>query len=33
MLLPRATAKGPWADDVIKAYGKKVKENLLKYNR
>ena len=33
MLLPRATAKGPWADDVIKVYGKKVKENLLKYNR
>ncbi len=32
MLLPRATATGPWADDVIKKYGKLVKELLLKYN-
>jgi endoglucanase len=32
MLLPRATATGPWADDVIKPYGKMVKEMLLKYN-
>ena len=33
MLLPRATATGPWADDVIKPYGKLVKSLLLKYNR
>ena len=32
MLLPRATATGPWADDVIKTYGKLVKNLLLKYN-
>lgn len=32
MLLPRATATGPWADDVIKVYGKLVKGLLLKYN-
>jgi endoglucanase len=33
MLLPRATATGPWADDVIKEYGKLVKGLLEKYNR
>lgn len=33
MLLPRATATGPWADDVIKTYGKLVKGLLLKYNQ
>jgi len=33
MLLPRATATGPWADDVIKEYGKLVKRLLLKYNK
>lgn len=33
MLLPRAKAKGPWPEDVIKVYGKHVKANLLKYNR
>jgi endoglucanase len=32
MLLPRATETGPWADDVIKEYGKLVKGMLLKYN-
>ena len=32
MLLPRATSTGPWADDVIKVYGKLVKGLLLKYN-
>ena len=32
MLLPRATATGPWADDVIKVYGKLVKGLLEKYN-
>ena len=32
MLLPRATATGPWPDDVIKKYGKLVKGMLLKYN-
>ena len=31
MLLPRATATGPWPDDVIKVYGKLVKELLQKY--
>ena len=33
MLLPRATATGPWPDDVIKIYGKLVKELLQKYNK
>ena len=33
MLLPRATATGPWADDVIKVYGKLVKNLLWKYNK
>jgi endoglucanase len=33
MLLPRATATGPWSDDVIKEYGKLVKGLLKKYNR
>ena len=33
MLLPRATATGPWADDVIKVYGKLVKGLLEKYNK
>lgn len=33
MLLPRATATGPWPDDVIKEYGKLVKGLLKKYNR
>ena len=32
MLLPRATATGPWADDVIKEYGQLVKGLLKKYN-
>ena len=32
MLLPRANATGPWADDVVKKYGKLVKGLLLKYN-
>ena len=32
MLLPRATATGPWADDVIKKHGKIVKGYLTKYN-
>jgi len=32
MLLPRAKANGKWTDDVIKAAGKKVRENLRKYN-
>ena len=32
MLLPRATATGPWADDVVKKYGKLVKAMLLQYN-
>ena len=32
MLLPRATATGPWPDDVIKKYGKLVKGLLEKYN-
>ncbi|MBQ7514395.1 MAG: glycoside hydrolase family 5 protein [Prevotella sp.] len=31
MLLPRATATGPWADDVIKPYGKLVKRLLAAY--
>lgn len=31
MLLPRATATGPWADDVIKPWGRVVKANLKKY--
>ena len=31
MLLPRATATGPWADDVIKRSGKLTKGYLLKY--
>ena len=33
MLLPRATATGPWGDDVIKVYGKLVKGLLEKYNK
>ena len=33
MLLPRATATGPWPDDVIKEYGKLVKGLLKKYNK
>ena len=33
MLLPRATATGPWPDDVIKVSGKLVKELLKKYNK
>jgi endoglucanase len=33
MLLPRATATGPWADDVIKVSGKLVKGLLKKYNK
>ena len=33
MLLPHATATGPWSDDVIKDYGKMVKELLKKYNK
>ena len=33
MLLPRATATGPWSEDVIKEYGKLVKGLLKKYNR
>ncbi len=33
MLLPRASATGPWADDVIKEYGKLTKRLLLQYNR
>jgi len=33
MLLPRATATGPWADDVIKPYGKLVKGLLKRYQR
>ncbi len=32
MLLPRATATGPWPDDVIKPYGMLVKGLLQKYN-
>ena len=32
MLLPRATATGPWPDDVIKEHGKLVKGLLRKYN-
>ncbi len=33
MLLPRASATGPWKDDVIKEYGKLVKGLLEKYNK
>ena len=33
MLLPRATATGPWGDDVVKEYGRIVKQLLAKYNR
>jgi endoglucanase len=33
MLLPRATATGPWPDDVVKEYGKLVKSLLKKYNK
>lgn len=33
MLLPQATATGPWPDDVIKDYGKMIKELLKKYNK
>jgi endoglucanase len=32
MLLPRATATGPWADDVIKRSGHIVKNLLTRYN-
>lgn len=31
MLLPRADAKGPWTDDLIKPWGKIVKKTLAKY--
>ena len=33
MLLPRATATGPWPDDVVKEYGKLVKQLLTKYQK
>ncbi len=33
MLLPRAKSGGPWPNDVIKPYGKIVKNLLRKYNR
>jgi len=33
MLLPRASAKGKWADDVLKPTGKLAKKTLLKYNK
>lgn len=33
MLLPRATATGPWPEDVIKRSGKMVREYLRKYNK
>ena len=33
MLLPRATATGPWADDVIKRSGKLTRGYLQKYNK
>ena len=33
MLLPRASATGPWADDVIKVSGKLVKKLIKKYNK
>lgn len=32
MLLPRASKDGRWKDDVIKPYGRMVRENLRKYN-
>ena len=32
MLLPRATATGPWKDDVIKKSGKMLRDYLRKYN-
>ncbi len=32
MLLPRAKATGQWTDDLIKPWGKMVRETLLKYN-
>ncbi len=33
MLLPRAKATGQWTDDLIKPWGKIVRETLLKYNK
>ena len=33
MLLPRATATGPWPEDVIKRSGKMVREYLKRYNK
>ena len=33
MLLPRAKATGNWTDDLIKPWGKMVKQALKKYNR
>ena len=33
MLLPRANATGTWTDDLIKSWGKMVKQALKKYNR
>lgn len=33
MLLPRAKADGNWTDDVIKPWGKLVRQTLLKYNK
>lgn len=33
MLLPRANATGTWTDDLIKPWGKMVKQALKKYNR
>lgn len=32
MLLPRATATGPWKDDVIKKSGKMLRDYLRRYN-
>ncbi len=32
MLLPQAKSTGPWRDDVVKPYGKLVKNLLIKYN-
>ena len=33
MLIPRADKNGRWPSDVIKPYGKIVRENLRKYNQ
>ena len=33
MLLPRAKATGNWTNDLIKPWGKLVRNTLLKYNR